>query len=112
MSTSSSLTAGGSDLSAMLRPELFRALAEPHRVSLLLALAQAASPQTVGQLTDCCAVDPSGVSRHLKVLREAGLVEAERTGREVQYRLKLQALTTELRALADDIDTCCPPSSK
>jgi DNA-binding transcriptional ArsR family regulator len=98
------------DLAALLRPELFRALSEPMRVSLLAVLAQAESPQTVGQLAESCDIDPSGVSRHLKTLREAGLLDARRSGREVRYAVRLDALTDELRALADAIDACCPPS--
>jgi DNA-binding transcriptional ArsR family regulator len=96
------------NLEDVLRPELFKAMAEPVRVSLIAVLAEAGEPQTVGQLAARCDIDPSGVSRHLKILREADLVEANRAGREVRYSLRMRALTKELRALADGLERCCP----
>ena len=87
-------------------PEFFGALADPTRMSSLAKLAVAARPLTVGEVADCCGVHLSGVSRHLKILREAGIVVATKRGREVFYSLDCAALSGALRGLADALDTC------
>jgi DNA-binding transcriptional ArsR family regulator len=87
-------------------PEVYRALGDPHRLALLVRLATAVRPLTVTELVDCCGVHISGVSRHLTLLREAGLVRSRRAGREVRYDLDLETFTARLRGLADAIEAC------
>jgi DNA-binding transcriptional ArsR family regulator len=48
------------------------------------------------------------VSRHLRVLEGAGLVESRREGTEVYFRVPGRRLAALLRALADAIEGCCP----
>ena len=93
-------------LHRLLDPELFRALGDATRLALLARLAGAAEPQTVSQLQDCCGVHLSGVSRHLKILHTAGVVNAERRGREVLYRLDCAAWAEQLRGLAAALERC------
>lgn len=93
-------------LRSHLRPELFRALCDPTRLRVLERLALAARPVTVTEVSGCCGVHLSGVSRHLVILRDAGVVEAQRRGREVLYALRPAELTATLRGLADAIDQC------
>jgi DNA-binding transcriptional ArsR family regulator len=93
-----------------LRPELFRALCDPNRLALLAGLAVAPEPLTVSEAAKCCDVHLSVVSRHLALLREAGIVEAEKVGREVSYRLNFRELVATLRGLADAIEQCCTTS--
>ena len=95
-----------------LQPELFRALGDPTRLVLLTRLAIASEPATVNRLADCCGVHLSGVSRHLALLRDAGVVDSEKQGREVLYSLNRKQLTGTLRGLADAIDTCKKGDSK
>jgi DNA-binding transcriptional ArsR family regulator len=90
---------------------MYRALGDPNRLALLVRLASAHRPLTVTELADCCGVHISGVSRHLAVMREAGLVDCERQGREARYALDLEALTSRLRGLADAIESCCAAGS-
>jgi ArsR family transcriptional regulator len=97
-------------LDGLLSPALFKALGDPNRLALLLRLAAAGGPVTVSALGGCCERDLSVVSRHLARLREAGIVAAERHGREVHYRLTADLAST-LRAIADALDACCPPGS-
>ena len=52
----------------------------------------------------CCPIDLSVVSRHLGVLRDAGILEAQKRGREVYYRVRVDKLTTLLRNLADALE--------
>ncbi len=89
-----------------LKPEVFRALADPTRLTLVARLAVAPGPLTVTEVADCCGVHLSGVSRHLAALRDAGVVEAERSGREVRYRLDCRAVAAALRGLADALEEC------
>lgn len=90
-----------------LNPDLFKALCDPQRLTLLAQLATSTEPVTVSEASNCCNVHLSGVSRHLNVLRQAGIVEAEKNGREVRYRLNGQLLVRTLRALADALEECC-----
>jgi ArsR family transcriptional regulator len=96
------------DLANWLTPGFFKALADPNRVALLLHLAQRGKEQTVSDMSCCCPIDLSVVSRHLGVLRDAGILAAEKRGREVYYRVRVEKLTTLLRNLADALEACCP----
>ncbi len=95
------------DVSRCLSPRLFRALGEPQRVAILAELAAAGGPRTVGELGGCCPVDLSVVSRHLGQLREAGIVDAEKQGRRVLYRVRYTEVIGALRELADTLESCC-----
>lgn len=99
-------TVGAADLVRHLRPELFQALSDPTRLQLLCRLLQAPGPQTVTEVSSCCGVHLSGVSRHLGILRAAGVVRSERQGREVRYLAERDRITSALRGLAEAIDRC------
>lgn len=85
----------------------FRALGDPNRVALMARLASCCESRTVSQLSACCPTDLSVVSRHLATLRDAGIVESEKRGREVFYRLRYDQLATTLRQMADAVEACC-----
>jgi DNA-binding transcriptional ArsR family regulator len=87
-----------------LRPDVFRALADPTRLTVVQRLACARGPVTVTEVAGCCGVHLSGVSRHLTALRRAGLVRLQRDGRKARYELDREALTGLLRGLADAIE--------
>jgi ArsR family transcriptional regulator len=69
----------------ILQAEVLKTLASPRRLEILHALA--AGPIEVGRLAKAIGASQPNVSQHLAVLRGAGVVEAEREGREVRYRL-------------------------
>ncbi len=69
----------------ILQAEVLKTLASPRRIEILHALA--GGPMEVGRLADTIGASQPNVSQHLAVLRTAGIVEAERMGREVHYRL-------------------------
>ena len=94
-------------LGELLSPKLFKALGEPNRIGLLCRLAGAGGKRTVTGAATCCDVDVSVVSRHLAVLRDAGVLQAERRGKEVYYTVRGRALARSLRAIADALETCC-----
>ena len=62
-----------------------KVLAEETRLAVMRLLMH--GPQHVGELNDVLDMDQSLLSHHLRVLREAGLVEAVRSGKAVLYRL-------------------------
>lgn len=93
-----------------IQPRFFRALGDPNRVAILARLAQCGRACTVSEIAACCTVDVSVVSRHLAILREAGILLAEKRGKEVYYRVSYESFSETLRAIADAIDACCPPN--
>jgi DNA-binding transcriptional ArsR family regulator len=68
-----------------LQAEVLRVLAHPARIEILHRLAD--GPIEVGRLAAAIGTSQPNASQHLAVLRTAGLVEQDRHGREIQYRL-------------------------
>jgi DNA-binding transcriptional ArsR family regulator len=68
-----------------LQAEVLKTLASPRRLEILHRLSE--GPCEVGRLADELGISQPNVSQHLAVLRSAGVVESERDGREVRYRL-------------------------
>ncbi|HEY3441682.1 MAG TPA: metalloregulator ArsR/SmtB family transcription factor [Paludibaculum sp.] len=64
----------------------FRMLADANRVRVLLLLAQ--EELSVAELQEICSMGQSTISTHLSQLKQAGLVEDRRTGKNVLYRMK------------------------
>ena len=75
----------GMDEITILQAEILRTLASPRRIEILHSLAT--GPIEVGRLAKSLGASQPNVSQHLAVLRGAGIVDAERAGREVRYRL-------------------------
>jgi ArsR family transcriptional regulator len=69
----------------VMQAEILRTLANPRRLEILHRLAD--GPCEVGRLAGELGVSQPNVSQHLAVLRASGLVDADRDGREVRYRL-------------------------
>lgn len=93
-------------------PEFFKALADPSRLALLEHIAKKKKSLTVTQATCCCNIDFSVVSRHLKQLNRAGILDAQKEGKTVEYSLRSNELATMLRTMADAIEACCPQKQK
>jgi len=70
--------------------QLLRALADPLRLEVVQALS--AGELCVCELTEQLGLAQSRLSFHLRVMREAQLIEAREHGRWVYYRLRLEAL--------------------
>jgi len=70
---------------------VFDALADPTRRAILVRLARGEA--TVGALSRPFAISAPAISRHLKVLAEAGLITNERRGKERVCRLRPETLT-------------------
>ena len=78
---------------------LLRLLGDETRLRLLRLLAQ--EPLNVSELTGVLGLAQSGVSRHLALLRDAGLVEEDRTGGYAWYRLAEAAAQNGIAPLWD-----------
>lgn len=72
--------------------ELFKTLADPTRRAIFEQLLRGGE-QTVTALTDFSGVSQPAVSKHLSVLKHAGLVTDRPAGRSVHYRAQPQGLT-------------------
>lgn len=70
--------------------DAFNAVAEPRRREILDALSLGERP--VNELVDLLGLAQPHVSRHLRVLREVGVVDVRDEGRQRLYRLNAQAL--------------------
>jgi DNA-binding transcriptional ArsR family regulator len=68
----------------------FNAVAEPRRREILEYLAN--EEHEVGQIVIALRLEQPSVSKHLRVLREVGLVRARRNGRHMLYKTNAQAL--------------------
>jgi ArsR family transcriptional regulator len=70
----------------LLHERICSALGDPSRILILYLLSE--KELFVNEIADAMDMPQSSVSRHLRVLRERSLVDTERQGTAVQYRLK------------------------
>ncbi|WP_433872880.1 ArsR/SmtB family transcription factor [Saccharopolyspora sp. CA-218241] len=95
-------------LSAARAEELapvFKAIGDPVRLRLLSLIAcHAGGEACVCDLTGAFELSGPTISHHLKVLREAGLIEGSRRGTWIYYRVRPEAL----RLLADSLAPAVP----
>lgn len=70
--------------------DVFQAIADPTRRELISLLADKELP--VMEITGHFSISRTAVSKHLHILKEAGLVSERRVGRETRYKLQPDAL--------------------
>jgi DNA-binding transcriptional ArsR family regulator len=80
---------------------VFKALADPTRRRVLQLLRE--RPMSAGELADQFPVSKPTMSAHFAVLQEADLIEAEKSGRTILYRLKMSVLEETLLAFAQTV---------
>lgn len=78
-------------MTAFERDLVFRSLSDPTRRGLFERLCREGE-LTVGALTAGAGVSQPVVSKHLAVLKEAGLVSGQQAGRETRYSARISAL--------------------
>ncbi len=71
--------------------DVYAAIADPTRRALLLRLAQEGE-RNVTELLEPFSISQPAVSKHLRILREAGLVRSRREGRERFYEIEASRL--------------------
>ena len=86
-----------------------KALADDSRRTMLETLAE--GPATAGELAALLPIARPGVSRHLRVLREAGLVEVRQEAQRRVYSLRPQPLDRDQR-LAESIPDAVGPAAR
>jgi ArsR family transcriptional regulator, cadmium/lead-responsive transcriptional repressor len=77
---------------------VFSALADPTRRRLLSALS--ATPATATELAGDLPISRQAVAKHLTALADAGLLERERVGRDIRYRVTPEPLTEAVSWMA------------
>jgi len=70
------------------RARVIKAMAHPTRLFIVDELSRS-EERCVCELTDMVGADMSTVSRHLAMLKEAGIIEDEKRGAQVYYRLRM-----------------------
>jgi DNA-binding transcriptional ArsR family regulator len=70
--------------------DVFNAIAEPRRRDILNYIAL--QERTVSEIVDALEMEQPSVSKHLKVLRDVGAVQARREGRQMLYRVNGEAI--------------------
>ena len=70
--------------------DAFNAVAEPRRRDILNYLVM--QERSVGEIVDAMEMEQPSVSKHLKVLKGVGLVEARREGRQMLYKVNAMAI--------------------
>jgi ArsR family transcriptional regulator len=86
-----------------LQAKILKALAHPTRLLIVDELCK--NEYCVCELTDMIGADTSTVSKHLSVLKEAGIVGVEKRGTNVYYSLKIPCTATFLSCTKDVITT-------
>ncbi len=87
-------------------PDAFRALADPTRREILRLLRD--GPKTSGEIAERFPTSWPTVSRHLAVLRDAGLILSERNGQQIVYELN----TTVFQDLVEHLLEWARPGRK
>lgn len=87
--------------------EIFQAMSDVTRIRIGRLLAQTGEEACLCELVDCLGEPQSNVSRHLKIMRQAGLLSVAKEGRWVYHRLMrdvphLEPLYKMLKALPDN----------
>lgn len=88
-----------------LHAQVCSGLADPNRILIIYNLS--AGPRRVNDIAASLELPQPTVSRHLKILRERGIVRAERDGQSINYRLSdariISALDTLRAIMADQL---------
>jgi DNA-binding transcriptional ArsR family regulator len=100
------MSARRANRSAIVHAPIFAALGDPTRLALVKKLS-AGPPQSIAQLTSGSDVTRQAITKHLRVLEAAGLVQSARQGRESRFLLQrepLDAAQAYLSAVSEQWD--------
>ncbi|MDC8855822.1 ArsR/SmtB family transcription factor [Shewanella algae] len=81
----------------VLKSNIFKALGHPTRLWMVEQLAL--GEKCVCEFVESMDVDFSTISKHLSVLRHAGLVDMEKRGKQIFYHLTMPCLLTSLHCI-------------
>jgi ArsR family transcriptional regulator len=100
------------DLDQEAVTRLLTALGDPNRQSIVMLLGQKGR-LNVGEIASHFSISRPAISHHLKILKDARVVIAERQGQETYYLVDGDRVVKELQAMVDMIAACVrqgPPS--
>ncbi len=86
-----------------IRANVFKALAHPSRLFIVEQLAQ--RERCVCELTEMIGADMSTVSKHLSVLKGAGIILDQKRGLQVHYRLKMPCVLRFFDCVGEVVET-------
>lgn len=92
-------------------PRFFKAFCDPTRLQIFAYLLEQKTPKTVSEISGNFPIDVSVVSRHLAFLRDEGIVQSEKNGKEVRYSSNNKLISSILKGFASAIEICCPSGS-
>ena len=78
----------------------FTALGDEHRQRILLTF-EPGERLNVGQIVEVSTLSRSAVSHHLKLLKDAGVLDSEKVGKEVYYWVDKRFVVESLQAVLD-----------
>ncbi len=90
---------GGDTYFLELRAKIFKALGHPSRLKMVEGLF--AGERCVCELQAMVGSDVSTVSKHLNILKEAGILQDERRGTNIYYSLKMKCVANFLGCVED-----------
>ena len=79
---------------------VFTALGDEHRQRILLTF-EPGERLNVGRIVEVSTLSRSAVSHHLRILREAGVLDSEKLGKEVYFWLNKKQIKASLIAVMD-----------
>lgn len=88
---------------------LLDGIRDPNRIEIIFLLGKS-GPMNVNDIATQFHISRPAISHHLKVLKDAGIVQGEKNGQEVYYRLERKVLVEGLRRFADAVEHCCKDS--
>ncbi len=87
---------------------MFHAISDPARMEIIYLLGRRGR-MNVGDIASQFRQSRPAISHHLKVLKEAEVVQSEKLGQEIFYWVDRTYLASALRSMADAVESCCPP---
>jgi ArsR family transcriptional regulator len=82
--------------------DVFAALSDPNRLAIINLLAESAGEVCVCDITSSFKLGQPTISHHLRILKEAGLVSADKRGKWVYYSL-VKGRAEDLKAMVDQL---------
>ena len=92
------------------RSQVFKALAHPARLLIVEELTR--SERCVCELTELVGSDMSTVSKHLSLLKNAGIVADDKRGNQVYYRLRVPCILDFFRCIESVLECNAEPGRK
>ena len=80
----------------------FTAMGDPIRLQILMLLQE--KPLNVGDIAEQFQISRPAISHHLRILKDASILDSEKSGQEVYYAVNKDFIINELRMLADKLE--------